>query len=1793
MAMLAKILRSLSPLAFAAAALTLIAPAPLVAQTAAPSLVPNRLTQPVDENSRVTLKGTVSPLAKAANDRGAAPASMPLDRLTLVLKRSAAQESALRQFISDMHTPGTASYHKWLTPEQFGKQFGPSDQDIATVEAWLQSKGFSVTKVNAGKQTIEMSGSASQFSAAFHAQIHKYMVNGETHYANATDPQIPTALAPVIGGFATLNNFRVKNNARILGKASYDPKTSKVTPGWTTSSGGSIPNFVLSPADYAVQYDLNPLYAAGTNGSGQTIAIVNDSNINIYLVNQFRTLFGLSANPPQVIIDGNDPGVDGINNPDGPNFDSGEAYLDVEWSGAVAPNATIDLVIGADTALEDGLFLALEHAIYGNIAPVVSLSFGNCEVDLGATNQFLNGLYEQAAAQGITVLVSSGDNGSAACDNDNTQFYAVDGQQVSGFASTPYNVAVGGTDFYYSDYNNSAALPAQLATFWNTTPSNNTPMASIKGVIPEQPWNSSQFGFNIFDILTESGGAQTSIAAGSGGASNCATGTVDPSTGTFATCTAGYPKPTWQKGAGVPADKVRDLPDLSLFASSGANASFFPICATDGDCQLVSGSGTVQITGVGGTSASTPSFAGIMAMVNQKYGAQGQADFVLYPLATQFPAAFHDVTVGSISVPCNITTTSVTGNPAVDCIAVSSPPMITDPTFGEATEGQIGSGTTPQYNAGAGYDLASGLGSVDANVLVTDWNKVTFTTSTTTLTPSSTSFAHGTSITVSGSVTPGTATGSVALVTNSTEPVQQGTGLGQVVNGSTSTFALTNGSFTGPVNDLPGGTYDIWGQYSGDGTNGASASQKTSITVTPEASGVYFNLFSPAGTSTSGSIVSGASIDYGTQLLLSAQVAPSSQLTALENCFTTSAACPVFGIPTGTVAFADNGATINTAVINAEGDAEYNAPFAIGSHSVTASYAGDNSYNKSTAPAVTFTVAKDTPALNISASNLDSNTGAYFNNQPTVFNIQVLNGAAVNFATSTSVFPVPIASPTGTVTVTGFPSGVPTTPVTLTPAVDPMFEGREGVATITAPAGIAAGNYNVTINYSGDVNYMATSANGTVSIESFTGGLASTTTATAAGSISPATSIAITGTVTGQSGHPAPTGSIIIFSSGNYTNIEAGLSPGTGNSSTFSTVLNSQSLFQGTNFVTLQYTGDNNYYPSAFQLTSAVLSPLSDFSVVPETTIVPLTSGGSGTDTINAYSINGFSGAVSFTCGGTTVTCTVSSSATLSSGSTSPLTLTINAGSSVASGNYNVLVTGVDSTGKFVHTLAIEAAVSGTPGYALTAAPTTLSLVPGATTNNTSVVSVTPSNGFTGTVNLTCAVTGPTGATSPATCSLNPTSADVTGATAVTSTLTVDTTATTTPGAYAVTVTGVSGTITETTTVTANVVPFTVTAMPTTLSFATGADTGNTSTISVTPFAAFTGNVALACAVTGPTGATSPATCALNPPAADLTGTAAATSILTLATTATTTPGAYTVTVTGMSGSLISTATVTATVTAAVVPPSFTLTPNPTTLTLVAGATTGNTSVITVVPASGFSATVALTCAVTGPAGATSPATCTPAPASTTTTSTVTIGTTATTTPGSYTATVTGMSTGVPTATATVTITVTAPPAPTFALTNSGSITVTQPNSGTSTITVTPSNGFTGNVALTCAVSSTTTGVGCTLNPTTADVTGASAVTSMLTVTTGANSAKLNRPLDKFFTIAGGSALAMLLFFGIPARRRSWRTMLGVVLFAALVGIGIGCGGGSMNKSATYTVTVTGTSGTLTETTTVSVTVTQ
>lgn len=1455
-----------------------------LAQNAAPSV---RIVSPIDESSLVTIRGTVHPLANARNDRGAAPDSLPLERMHLVLMRSSAQETALRQLITAMHTPGSASYHKWLTPAQFGAQFGASDQDIATVSNWLSSHGFNVLGVDPGKLTLEFSGTAGQFRSAFHSQVHRYSVNGETHFANSTDPQIPAALASVVGGFDSLNNFRIKRQSHYLGKASYNPSTGKAAPQWTIGNGTtSGDDFVMSPQDFYAQYDLNPLYTAQVNGSGQTIAIINDSNINVTLANQFRTLFGLPANPPQVIIDGNDPGVDGINNPDGPNYDSAEAYIDVEWSGAVAPQATIDLVIAADTDLEQGLILAAEHAVYGDIAPVISLSFGQCESALGSsTNAFLNALWEQAAAEGITVMVSSGDSGSAGCDDDDSQYYAVYGQAVNGFGSTPFNVSVGGTDFYY------ATGSSDLANYWNTTSTNSTPGISIntsKVPIPEQPWNDSQFGDNIYSVYTESGGTATSIAGGGGGASSL------------------YAKPSWQSLSitGMPNDSHRDLPDVSLFAANGVNGSYYPVCAVDGDCQPVSSGGTVQISGYGGTSVSSPQFAAIMALVNQKYGPQGQADYVIYPLYQQYPAAFHDVTIGTNSVPC------ATGS--TDCIAVSAPNdyTIDDPNYGSAVEGQIGASGTPEYNAGVGYDLATGLGSIDANVLVNDWNKITFGSSSVslTVTPANsapvTAIPGGASVTFSGTVTGSSPTGSVALMTDSPEPVNQ----------SETFFTLSSGSYTGSLNYLPGGTYNVWVHYSGDANNGPSDSPKTLVTVQKESSEMFFYAVSPLGpisTNTTG-------IPYGTQLELDAEVVPESAYSTLSSCSYPN--CPYYSVPTGTVTFSDSvsGSGLpNTASINAEGDAEFNAPFSVGTHTVSATYSGDNSYCAipSTTPAcpaaspapssITFQVVQDVPELNVNwpSGSLAAGSGKiiYGTGQPSVISFQLYNSNVFNYAglnSGNGNYPVPVQPPTGNLyfTINGV-AGYQNLAVPLAAAVDPSSGAPEGVATIVIPAGTITtpGNYSASVTYNGDTNYTAQSGSGTLPFVAATStGLQSTIAATMTGSISPTGSITITGTVTGQ-GVTAPTSSeslgrgVIIYASGgnipnnNYVG-EVYFTSSSGDVSNFSTTFDSQNLPQGANVITLQYTGDAVYAPSAIVLNSGnpISNTLADFSMVPQTYLVPVTAGGSGSTNVYLSSVNGFTGTVNLTCSAVGVTCSFTGGGVgLSSGGYPTATLNVTAPADTANQTYNLLITGTDAaTGKYVHTLQVQALVTGsaagTQSFALNNSGSIS--IPILGNNGTSTITVTPLGGFTGSVGLACAIT-PVVTNGP-TCTINAgttagsntsTSVNITNLNAQLATLEVLSTNTTVGGVYTVTVTG-TGTnstptnLTITNTVTANVgtpglsIP---TINPITVS--TIGSTGS-STFSVNGVNGFSGNVNLTCTVISTpagSGTNDPITCTL------------------------------------------------------------------------------------------------------------------------------------------------------------------------------------------------------------------------------------------------------------------------------------------------------------------------------------------
>jgi subtilase family serine protease len=614
------------------------------------SNIPTLITSSVNEAQLVTLTGNTHPLAKAALDQGAAPAALPMNRMLLVLKRSAQQEAALQQLLTNQQTPGSAEYHKWLTPQQFGERFGVSDQDLQTITQWLQSKGFSVDRVATGRTVIEFSGTASQVQNAFHTPIHQFVVKGVPHWANSQNPQLPMALAAAVGGVASLNDFFSKPQVRIAPeRLQVTAQPGSISPAFTSGS-----SHALAPSDYDTIYNITPLLKAGINGSGVVIAVVGRSNINVQDVVTFRSLFGLPANSPNIIVNGPNPGDLG-------GGEEIEAVLDTSWAGATAPNATVDLVVSQSTNSSDGVTLSEEYIIDNNLANVMTESFGSCEADYTASGaSAVSSLAQQAAAEGITYLVAAGDAGSADCDDENTQTTAKGPLSVNVLASSPYTVAVGGTQF--NDAN---------GTYWGG--SNNSTYGSALSYIPEDVWNQ-----NCTGSICGTG----SIVAGGGGKS------------------VFFSKPSWQSGVpGIPNDGARDLPDVSLTA---ATHDPYLLCVA-GSCTPNS-NGQIELYEVGGTSAAAPSFAGIIALVNQKTGSrQGQADAILYPLAAAETFA-----------NCNGSNTATL--PGSTCV-------FNDVTVGtNAVPGEANYNTSSEtYPATVAYDLATGLGSVNAANLVNGW----------------------------------------------------------------------------------------------------------------------------------------------------------------------------------------------------------------------------------------------------------------------------------------------------------------------------------------------------------------------------------------------------------------------------------------------------------------------------------------------------------------------------------------------------------------------------------------------------------------------------------------------------------------------------------------------------------------------------------------------------------------------------------------------------------------------------------------------------------------------------------------------------------------------------------------------------------------------------------------------------------------------------------------------------------------------------------------------------------------
>jgi subtilase family serine protease len=681
-----------------------------------------QITARIDDSVRATLSGNTRSEASPRYDRGMVPDQMPLQHLQLLLQRPEAQETALEQLIDSQTNRHSPNYHRWLTAGEYGARFGVAQDDIARITNWLASHGFRIEGVLPSRMVIEFSGTAGDVREAFHTEIHSLDVNGVHHIANMSDPEIPAALAPAVAGIVSLNDFRPHPLYKMRKK--YTWGTDTCYPINSEGSGGVC--YSVVPADLATIYNFTGAFNAGITGANQTVVVIEDTDV--YSTTDwttFRNTFGLSSYSsgtftqvhPQGSLTCTDPGVNG---------DSGEAIIDAEYSSAAAPDAAIDLASCADTTTNFGGLIALENLLGSTPLPQsVSISYGECEAENGAAqNKLFSKTYEQAVTEGVSVFVSSGDEGAASCDADRSN--ATHGIGVSGLTSSPYDVSVGGTDF-------GDAYANELSTYWSST--NTSDYGSALSYIPEIPWNDSCASQLIADYYSGSkttygstgycnaGTDHTKFittASGSGGPSGCATGKASETGVVSGTC-KGWPKPSYQTGfIGIKNDKVRDIPDVSLFAANGVWSHYYLFCDSDGGgC-----SGTPNNwDGAGGTSFSSPIWAGIQALVDQKTdSSQGNPNTELYALAAaefgskgdkkcvstkgnkvSSKCVFYDVAEGDMDVNCTGTNSCYLPSGTYGVLST------TDTKYKIA------------YGATKGWDFATGIGTVNVANLVNAW----------------------------------------------------------------------------------------------------------------------------------------------------------------------------------------------------------------------------------------------------------------------------------------------------------------------------------------------------------------------------------------------------------------------------------------------------------------------------------------------------------------------------------------------------------------------------------------------------------------------------------------------------------------------------------------------------------------------------------------------------------------------------------------------------------------------------------------------------------------------------------------------------------------------------------------------------------------------------------------------------------------------------------------------------------------------------------------------------------------
>ena len=1124
-----------------------------MAQPIAPSA---RIVSAIDDSRLVTLAGSVHPSANARNDQGPVSTSLAMQGLTLVLSRSAERQAAFDAFVESQYDSSSPNFHQWLTPAQIGERFGPAEADIAALTGWLASQGFTVKNVAQDRMAIDFSGTAGKVRSAFHAEIHNLSVGGESHIANMANPQIPEALAPVISGVKGLHNFlphplhktgslvQYNNSQRGWERLTDSPAASLAVGGtraavpshpamsarlqpdftYTTTNGDLVED--VTPNDFATIYNVKSLWSSSITGTGQTIAILGTSDVNLSDIVTFKSTFGLPAGLAPIIANGGaDPGVCTSSTNACSLGDLEENTLDVEWSGAVAPGAQIVEVTTAYNSqtnpTNDPLYADAQYVI-SNLntvgspvyhAYIMSLSYGLCELGLGtSSNVAYRNLWQTAASAGISVFVATGDSGSPACDQGGDSggfpYEAQYGLAVNGLGSTPYNTAVGGTDFswckpsYDTKGNFLGCAATNAAPYWATSNASNQSNAS--NYVPEIPWNDSclnpiwanyietiapLFGYAVpanaeaacnfvytnwkamNNAQVNAGYSQFVLApmidsvGGGGGASNCVVNdnnnsssctssntSTGASYGSLTLVNDGWPKPSWQTGvSGIPTDGVRDIPDVSFFAGDGSLDSATVICLAYVGATCTSGNLANTAIELGGTSVATPQMAGVMALINQKSGggSQGNPNSAFYTLAsrqnysnckaeggtTSNGCYFNDVDTGTISMPCNYNALAGEGGVIYSSSLgrwVSTTPIIglASPNCSIVNTGDV-VGTLSGWSGAAGYDLATGLGSLNvANVVnaANLWTTTGSASSTVTVTPASGSIYPDQSlsvpVTVSGAS--GTPTGTVILSgAGYTSSAQTLSGTGS------STFSIPANSLTGATNPF---VATLTASYHGDQTYDWNTGTG-SVTVTKRASTVTVT---PASNSMNSNTTFGVTVT----------VAGAGQA------------------PTGTVTLAGGGYASGAVTISG-GSASFTIPVNIftcpgGNHStcsvpLAATYNGDNVYvsGANSAPVSVTYIQVIAPTITVTPAS-----GTYYTGQSLSVTVQV-TGANGNG--------------TGNVTLS---SGTYTSAATALAA---------GSATIVIPANaLAASTDTLTGSFGGDSNYFSGTGTATVTVSQST-----------------------------------------------------------------------------------------------------------------------------------------------------------------------------------------------------------------------------------------------------------------------------------------------------------------------------------------------------------------------------------------------------------------------------------------------------------------------------------------------------------------------------------------------------------------------------------------------------------------------------------------------------------------------------------------------------------------------------------